>query len=191
MSKNYKNKEWLNEQYIILEKSAYQIAKECNVCDSTIRYWLRIFFIKIRTTSESMKISQNRPETKKKISEALKGVNNYMFGKHHSEEAKRKMSEVRLGKKNPNWKGDLAKDKSKYNRIHNIVRRLKPKPNKCEDCGKETSDLDLSFNNFHKDANPIYYTENPNDYTYRCAECHRKYDKRIAPNQSITLGSFL
>ena len=38
-------------------------------------------------------------ETKKKISEAQKGENNHMYGKHHTEEAKKKMSESQKGEK--------------------------------------------------------------------------------------------
>ena len=40
-------------------------------------------------------------ETKKKISEAQKGENNHMYGKHHTEETKKKMSEARKGEKHP------------------------------------------------------------------------------------------
>ena len=38
-------------------------------------------------------------ETKKKISEAQKGKNNHMYGKHHTEETKKKMSEAQKGEK--------------------------------------------------------------------------------------------
>ena len=37
-------------------------------------------------------------ETKQKLSEALKGENCYMFGKHHSEQTKEKMRQSHLGK---------------------------------------------------------------------------------------------
>lgn len=204
----YQNKNWLENQYLVLEKSTHQIAKECNVVQSTIYTWLKKFKIKTRTMSEANKIAMNRPETKRKMSEAQKGSHHSeetkrkisenhkgMKGKHHSEETKRKLSEARIGKirgkNSSSWKGDLAKEKSKCRRIHDIVRRLKPQPEGCEVCGKKTSRLDLSFNNFHKDSNPIYYTKNPNDYTYRCVKCHSKYDKRIAPNQPITIENFV
>ena len=38
-------------------------------------------------------------ETKKKISEVQKGENNHMYGKHHTEETKKKMSEAQKGEK--------------------------------------------------------------------------------------------
>ena len=203
MSKDYKNKEWLINQYTTLKKSTVQIGKECNVNYGTIIYWLRRFSIKIRTHSEANKISHNRPETKKKMSESQKKrKSSWWLGKHHSKETKKKISEARkgniseankgkYGKESSNWKGKMAKEISKYHRIHEIIKRVKPKPNKCENCGKKTTKLHLSFNHFHKAGNPIYYTKNPNDYTYRCVKCHRKYDKKLTPNQSITLKKFL
>lgn len=39
-------------------------------------------------------------ESRKKMSEAMKGENNPLFGKHHSEETRRKMSEAKKGEKN-------------------------------------------------------------------------------------------
>lgn len=39
-------------------------------------------------------------ETKKKISNSIKGKNHYMYGKHHSEETKIKISESKKGNKN-------------------------------------------------------------------------------------------
>lgn len=38
-------------------------------------------------------------ETRRKISEANKGVKNYMYGKHHSKKTKKKMSESKKGEK--------------------------------------------------------------------------------------------
>ena len=53
-------------------------------------------------------VGQNNPfygkhhteETKKKQSETKKGCNNYFYGKHHTEEAKKKQSESHKGKQN-------------------------------------------------------------------------------------------
>lgn len=50
---------------------------------------------------------QHSPEARKKISEANKGEKHHMFGKHPSEETRKKMSEsqtgLRAGEKNPNY----------------------------------------------------------------------------------------
>jgi group I intron endonuclease len=56
-------------------------------------------------------------ETRKKMSEALKGKmageNNPMFGKHHSEETKKKISEAILGEKNHNFGKHLMEETKK------------------------------------------------------------------------------
>ena len=44
---------------------------------------------------------KNSCETRRKISEAMKGEKHPMFGKHHSDESKMKMSESKKGDKNP------------------------------------------------------------------------------------------
>lgn len=53
-------------------------------------------------------------ETKQKMSEAMKGENNPMWGKHFTKEQKRKISESRKGKccgeKNPNYRKHLTKE---------------------------------------------------------------------------------
>ena len=48
--------------------------------------------------SEAMKGKQKSEETKKKLSEANKGENNPNYGKHFSEETRKKMSEAQKGK---------------------------------------------------------------------------------------------
>jgi len=49
----YRNKEWLENQYLTLKKSARDIAKECNVDPGTIGNWLKKFGIKTRTNREA------------------------------------------------------------------------------------------------------------------------------------------
>ena len=39
----------------------------------------------------------------------MKGINNPMYGKHHTEEAKQKMREARLGKKMPEWHKEIMR----------------------------------------------------------------------------------
>jgi len=49
-------------------------------------------------------------EAKAKISEALKGTNNPMFGKNHSEDTKQKMSEAKKGKNHFNYGKQLTEE---------------------------------------------------------------------------------
>ena len=47
-------------------------------------------------------------EHKKKLSESKLGFKNPMFGKKQSEETKRKLSEANIGENHPNWKGGIS-----------------------------------------------------------------------------------
>lgn len=49
-----------------------------------------------------------REETKKKMSEAQKG-NKKSLGAHHTIETRRILSEAKIGKNNPNWRGGVSK----------------------------------------------------------------------------------
>ena len=50
------------------------------------------------TSAYSSHSCKHSEETKRKMSEAKTGENNYWYGKHHSEESKQKMSESHIGK---------------------------------------------------------------------------------------------
>ena len=140
---NYQNKDWLEDQYIDQEKSQRDIAEECNTSRGPIRYWMKKFNIAQRTIAEATKISQNKPEIIRKISDGNKGENSYR------------------------WEGDNVS----YNGLHTWLRRHKPKPEVCEICGKEGK-LELSckdhkygrdFNNYqyiHRDCHVKYDKEN-------------------------------
>ena len=52
-------------------------------------------------------------ESKKKISEARKGEKNSFYGKHHTEESKKKISEARKGEKNPFYGKQLTEEHKK------------------------------------------------------------------------------
>lgn len=99
----YKDKDYLFYNYITLEKPTTQIAKECNVVFSTINVWLKKFDIKMRTKSD-VKKGKNHPlygkhlseEHKKKIRNSMQGKNTYK----KTEATKRKMSESKKGNQN-------------------------------------------------------------------------------------------
>ncbi len=133
----YRDKEWLENQYINQKKSSLKIAKECNVSKTTILKWLKIFEIPLRNNSEAHKGQEawnkgipRSEETKKKIS--VKAMGNKRFlGMNHSEETKRKisekkkgsypseetrrkMSESHKGEKCHLWKGGISKEKGRF-----------------------------------------------------------------------------
>ena len=163
MEKLYQNKDWLENQYIVLRRSAPQIAKEFKMGKSTIYRWLKGFGIPIRTKSEVLignqhnKGKHHSEESKKKISESNKG-------KKLSEEIKGKISKTKMGDKNPAWKGDNVGLKA----IHMWIAKHKPKPEICEICG-EKKKLELSSKTHE-------YTRDLEEYRWLCRSCHMKYD---------------
>lgn len=83
-----------------------------------------------------------KTETLKKISEAKKGKN--------------------MGEQNHNWKGDNVS----YTNLHIWIRKYKPKPENCENCGKKEEYLEAS--NISGE-----YKRDINDFEYLCASCHK------------------
>jgi len=73
MSNLYKDRDWLEDQYINMRKSAPQIAKENDRGRSTIYSWLKKFNIKIRSKSDALKGRKLSDEHKRKVSESKKG----------------------------------------------------------------------------------------------------------------------
>lgn len=57
--KQYKNKEWLYQKYILEEKSIYQIADLCKCDAMTIWKWLKKFEIPRRSQTEAIKGKKN------------------------------------------------------------------------------------------------------------------------------------
>jgi len=100
-------------------------------------------------------------EHRRKLSEKGKG-------RKLSLKSRMKLSRDRLGVNNPMWKGDNVK----YSPLHDYIRCHKPKPNKCELCGKITNKLDLA-NISQK------YLRDVNDFEWLCRSCHMKKDGRL------------
>ncbi len=105
---------------------------------------------------------------------------NYRYGKHCSEELKRKISKSNIGRKwsqeqkdrikgenHHNWKGD----KVKYDALHAWIKRRLKKPSCCDNCRKE-KDLDLAniSGNYKRDLS---------DWRWLCRKCHINSDNRI------------
>lgn len=90
-------------------------------------------------------------------------------GKKHniSEEGRKKLSDGRLMEKNPAWKGvDVC-----YGSLHDWIKWHKPKPKKCECCGREVR---LDCANISGE-----YKRDVNDYEWLCRSCHMKSDGRL------------
>lgn len=161
------NKAWLNYQYNILRKSTYEIAEICSCSAVTIQRRLKKFGIEIRTVKEAC----NTESHKQRLSEINSGENNPMYGKHHTNDTKRRISELisqKVGEKSNKWKDNW--DELSYGGRHKRMKNMKKKPEKCESCGKKRK---LSImNKDHK------YTEDINKWQWVCHSCHQKYDYR-------------
>ena len=99
---------------------------------------------------------------KKRISETLKGK----MPKFIPNNTGRKRPDV-TGDKNPNWKGD----KVSYSGIHYWVRKHKPIPKRCVDCGKIKKLQAANISGKYK--------RDLNDWEYLCARCHIYKDGTI------------
>jgi len=128
---------------------------------------------------------------KRKLSEALSGENNPMFGKKHSmktrklmrkntarynlgrkfsKETRKKMSENHAdvsGENNPFWHGDVVG----YNSLHDWVKRRKKKSDVCEMC--------KCFEPIHLSNISGEYKRDVDDYQWLCRDCHRSYDEQM------------
>lgn len=85
-----------------------------------------------------------------------------------------KLRKIRLGSKNPFWKGENAS----YDAIHSWVRRNFKKPKRCNRCRKE-SRLDWANENMTTGRlNKATIRERKN-WIALCRSCHMKMDGRI------------
>jgi predicted DNA-binding protein YlxM (UPF0122 family) len=129
---NYKNKQWLEDQYINKRKSMQKIADMFNVDRGTINWFMKKFNIPRRNLRESHLGYKMPEEQKQKIKESMKGKVNYFKGKDAGYQAK-----------------------------HIWLRKNKLKPKYCEICKKETK-LDLcNINDDHdctRDLKDYIYT---------------------------------
>ena len=80
-----------------------------------------------------------------------------------------KMSRERKGRNtnenNHNWKGDNVS----YTNLHVWVRKRKPQPENCGNCGSKKEYLELA--NISGE-----YKRDINDYIYLCVRCHKEFD---------------
>lgn len=96
--------------------------------------------------------------------------NTFFKGKHHTEEARKKIKEAqekKIGFLNNNWKGDKAGKKA----IHIWIYGKLGKPLVCESCGVFVKERKLNWANKNHE-----YRRNLEDWLSFCYSCHRKYD---------------
>lgn len=115
------------------------------------------------------------------------GEKHPIWGRRHSEESRKRMSEIRLGKKlseetcrrmseshvakygkeNPCWKGEHVG----YSGLHGWVRKYKHKPELCAMCGRKPPYDVANISGLYK--------RDLDDFKWICRGCHAKSDCRI------------
>jgi hypothetical protein len=105
-------------------------------------------------------------EAKRKIS--IKAVERYKkYGSKIKGIKRPEQKERMLNEGNPNWYGD----KVGIAGVHLYIKRRYKKPSSCENCGKETENIDLACKG--------EYTRNIKDYEWICRKCHMVKDGRL------------
>lgn len=87
-------------------------------------------------------------------------------GSRISDELRNRLSDIKLGDKNPMWKGDNVGIKS----LHEWVISRFPKPDLCQ-CCKKVPPLDL--------ANKGIYNRDLKNWEWLCRKCHMTKDGRL------------
>lgn len=103
-----------------------------------------------------------------RVSERIAGEGNPFFGKKHSLETRKKLSEIKMNQQSWNWKGDRVKKRA----LHTWIKRRLLKPEICPVC-KERPALDLA--NISQE-----YKRDLADWEWLCRSCHfKKYHRRL------------
>ena len=106
--KQYRNKEWLYGKYITERLLPREIAEICSCHVTVIPEWLRKFKIPVRNISQA-KTGRPLSERQKKFLPRL-WQSHYKPGEYkHSDEAREKIRQSKLGEKNPQWKDGAVK----------------------------------------------------------------------------------
>jgi group I intron endonuclease len=142
------DKEFKDDQKNHPENYKYKIVRICSTRKEADKLEIKLqkkFDVGIndsfynRSTRTSMGFSTAgtnlSPEHKQKLSEALKGEKNPMFGKEHTPETKLKMSEVKTGEKN-NMFGKNHSDETKL-KMREAHKGVPQEQVQCPHCGKE------------------------------------------------------
>lgn len=152
----YQDKEWLNLQYNILNKSQEEIGNECGVSKHTVRKWVRLFNLQKEMGSWSIgKEPPNKGKTKPNYP-PMEETSKKMMGSTNSPGLH--------GVDNPSWKGDNITASGGYSRTLRKYQKI----GVCSNCGTS-----CKTHIHHIDKNPRN-TEKSNIIEL-CPTCHKAY----------------
>jgi len=119
--------------------------------------------------SATMKLRGHEP----KIKFVGKGEENPFYGKHHSEETRKKMSELKKGEKGSNWQGGKSFEFYPQDWTDDLKESIRKRDNYiCQECGIHQDELNRKLHVHHidydkKNCNPI-------NLITLCIPCHMK-----------------
>lgn len=169
----YQDKEWLNNQYNVLNKSQKEIGDLCGVSKHTIRKWVSRYNLQKEMGSWCIgKAPVNKGRTKNDYEPMLR-TSKKMMGNTNSL--------ALYGKDNPMWRGDDVGISGGYIRTH----KLNKKTGFCSNCGFE-GHTELH----HIDKNPI--NTNSSNIMELCVSCHKAIHKKeikevVIPNKIVSI----
>lgn len=135
----FKDKAWLENEYITLKKSIIKIASDINCSHSTIGNYLKKYNIETRPTGAAI-ITEEIKERLARIRHPTP-----MLNKNHSKETIELMSKNRKGSGNSNWKGGITlvirnfRKTKRYQEWRKSVLIRDEFKCKYQDCNKETT----------------------------------------------------
>jgi 5-methylcytosine-specific restriction protein A len=155
----FREKEYLNEEYINKQRSASDIAREFNVGDTAILFWLAKHDIPRRGVSQARAIKHW----------GAGGEKNPMFGKK--------------GEDSVNWRGGVTPERQRvYSSLEwsNAARIVWERDGgKCTECGRE--ERRPHYIHIHHDKPFDTFPEDrcdPANLRLVCSQCHPKFHKR-------------
>jgi hypothetical protein len=93
----FRNKEWLIQKYFIEKLSLREIGRLSNVSAQAIKYHMKKHNINLRSVSESLMGGKLSPEHNANKTKAQTGPGNPFYGRKHSDETKRLLSQKNSG----------------------------------------------------------------------------------------------
>lgn len=149
---SFREKEWLEQEYVVKQRSTGDIAAEFGVTDAAVLFWLRKHGIPRRTVAQARKIKHW----------GLSGEKNGMYGVH--------------GANHPGWKGGCTPERQRvYSSIEwaRAVRIVwKRDKRTCQRCGgKSVRKVAFHIHHIVSFQVPELRTE-PSNLVLLCIDCH-------------------